>query len=476
MRRGIVAALSLLATACSSSASETTYPSREEMLDAKACARCHPDQVRDWSTSMHAYASDDPVMLAMNAKGQRDTGGKLGSLCVGCHAPMAVREGATIDGTNMGSVPPSLKGVTCFFCHSVDTVQELHDDGLHLSTDLVMRGPIVDPTPTDGHRSSYSVLHDRDRLESTTMCGGCHDLQLGDLAVERTYAEWQSTVFAHPSGGATCGQCHMPQSNELKQAAQVPGAKLRRVHDHSMPALDVSLLSQTVADAQKPKVQALLDTTLQSAICVGLGGGIDVLLENVAAGHDWPSGGAQHRRAWVELTAYAAGAVIYQSGVVADGATLASTKDATRWEMRECLLDASGAETLDPWSTAALESFTLGGLLTFDPSDPRFYQTHVYRRFPEGGGLPTQPDRVTMRVRVQPIALEILDEVIGSGDLDPAVRDAMPTFETAAVEWTADKAVFGYADGGIHYTCVTGTGFNFAADKVPAPRPTKCTP
>jgi hypothetical protein len=465
-----------LCAACSSNSDEPAKPSRAELLDPKGCAKCHADHYRDWASSMHAYASDDPVMLAANALGQRQTKGALGDFCVKCHAPMALREGATKDGLNLATVPQELKGVTCFFCHTVDAVQATHDDQLHSATDEIMRGPIGDPAPTPGHESGYSALHDRDRLESSELCGSCHDLHLGELAVERTYAEWQTTVFAHAGGGATCGQCHMAQSTGLTQIAQVPGAPLRRSHDHGMPALDVSLVSQATADLQKPKVQATLDVALQSALCVGQDGTIDVILENVAAGHGWPSGGAQHRRAWVELIAYAKDEVIYQTGVVADGKTLASTPDHDRWEIRECLLDASGKETLLPWDTTSLESTTLEGLLTFDPSDPRYYQTHVYRRFPNGTTLKASPDRVTMRVLVQPIALEIIDALIGTGDLDPSVRARMPTFETARVEWTPAQAKLGYFEGTLRYTCVSSSNLNFAADKTPAPRPVKCAP
>ena len=39
------------------------------MLDPATCQSCHPTHVRDWSGSMHAYASDDPVFVAMNARG-----------------------------------------------------------------------------------------------------------------------------------------------------------------------------------------------------------------------------------------------------------------------------------------------------------------------------------------------------------------------------------------------------------------------
>ena len=54
---------------------------------------------------MHAYAADDPVFRAMNKRGQRLTNNALGSFCVNCHAPMAVHEGATKNGTDLATVP-----------------------------------------------------------------------------------------------------------------------------------------------------------------------------------------------------------------------------------------------------------------------------------------------------------------------------------------------------------------------------------
>jgi hypothetical protein len=106
---------------------------RQALLDPETCRTCHPDHVDAWSGSMHAYAADDPVFRAMNARGQRETDGALGDFCVRCHAPMAVRDGATTDGLNLDEVDPALKGVGCFFCHSVDAVEGDHDASLHLS-------------------------------------------------------------------------------------------------------------------------------------------------------------------------------------------------------------------------------------------------------------------------------------------------------------------------------------------------------
>src|SRR5688572_10024849 len=95
----------LLSLGCSEGTAERRYPAAEELYDSQRCAGCHPSHYDEWSASMHAYAARDPVFIAMNQRGQEETGGALGSLCVNCHAPMAVRTGATVDGLNLDQVP-----------------------------------------------------------------------------------------------------------------------------------------------------------------------------------------------------------------------------------------------------------------------------------------------------------------------------------------------------------------------------------
>src|SRR5439155_8964026 len=98
---GVVTLALAAAAACTSSSKTEPTLARAELLKPETCKTCHQDHFREWSGSMHAYASDDPVFLAMNKRGQRETAGALGAFCVNCHAPMAVREGATKDGLNL---------------------------------------------------------------------------------------------------------------------------------------------------------------------------------------------------------------------------------------------------------------------------------------------------------------------------------------------------------------------------------------
>jgi len=138
---------------------------------------------------MHAYASEDPVFVAMNKRMQRETSGAAGSLCVGCHAPLALRLGLTKDGLNLADLSPSVRGVTCYFCHSVDAVEGTHNNPLRLAGDGIMRGGIGDPVPAP-HGAAYSDLHDREQQKSASMCGTCHDIvTAAGSHIERTFDE-----------------------------------------------------------------------------------------------------------------------------------------------------------------------------------------------------------------------------------------------------------------------------------------------
>ncbi len=477
------------AAGCSSSKAEPTYLSRDELLDPVTCNKCHADHFRDWSQSMHAYASDDPVFIAMNARGQRETNGALGSFCVNCHAPMALRDGKTTDGLNLGSVDAKYKGVTCFFCHTVDSVLGDHNNPLHSASDIVMRGAFSNPVANTAHPAGYSGLHDRNHLESAQLCGACHDIvNTNGVAIERTYDEWKNhTVFSHSPGGETCGQCHMNQSGTPLPVAQAPGVPNRYYHAHDFPGIDVGLTPFPSADqkTQKESVTTFLDTSIQSSLCVGEGtAGFTVILDNVAAGHGWPSGSAQDRRAWVELIAYSGQNVIYQTGVVPDGTPVTKINDPDLWLFRDCMLDSKDDEVTMFWQAQSpSESYELPGSMTFDASDPRFYQTHIYQTFPQSTAVTQAPDRVTLRVRMQPIGLDVLDDLAASGDLkDPSVRAQMATltYDVGAkplVEWTQATASMGFVDPVTHipYSCATNTSGSFIT-QVPAPVHVHCKP
>jgi hypothetical protein len=139
------------------------------------------------------------------------------------------------------------------------------------------------------------------------------------------------------------------------------------------------------------------------------------------------------------------------------------------------------------WQAASSEGNELVPLATFNGNDPRFYLTHVVQRFPRNGSkLAQMPDRVTLRVRIQPVGVDVLQDLVASQDLDSGVIAAMPTFDVslagptqpAQLEWTtaAAASLVYQADDGTPATCVATAGFNVSAMKTLAKNHTTCSP
>jgi hypothetical protein len=489
----------------------------EQLKDPETCNTCHTKHYRDWSGSMHAYASDDPLFLAMNERGQREA--NIGNFCVQCHAPMAVLAAGpdkVVDTAMLKSLPRSERGVTCYFCHNVEDVTSTHNNPLVLAGDNVMRGRFNDAVPNEAHRSAYSKLLDGEHLESSNMCGACHDIVNAKGAhVERTFAEWKETVFSAPIVGLTCAQCHVNPSPRPEVIADGPvtGVYARTSHDHRMPAVDKAITPFPELLAQEEGIRKELNypPVLQTGLCVayyGTDSKIVVITDNLQAGHKFPSGAAQDRQLWFEVTAFQGGNKIFESGHVEQGQDASHSSDPNIWLIRDCMFDEQGKKTHMFWESKTSDSNVLPGPLTLNPLDPRFYQTHVTRAYPLASNerIPI-PDRIELRVWLQPFPFEAFDdltpelktlgyndaEILGfRGKLEPMLittKAAAGVTEPGVLEWTEQAAKD--TPGGtfrntapllkdvarnVDVQCVTGTGMRMGVDTRPAPKHTTCAP
>ena len=426
-------------------------------MDPSTCQTCHPAQYQEWAGSMHAYATDDPVFRAMNQRAQRESNNALGTFCVNCHAPVAVREGKT-DGTNLDGLAQPLKGVTCYFCHSIESVTGTHNNPLTLASNGSLFGPFADPVPGSPHNVSYSRLLDGATSDSANACGSCHDIQnLQGAHVERTFVEWTATTLSQTPGGESCAQCHMVASDGA--VSTTTPTKIRRLHSHMFPAVDLPVGDFPAADAgngiapQNAALQAastvFLATAIQQTLCLNpVTHKLLLTLDNVgASGHSWPSGATPDRRAWVELTASQGGNVIYASGntdaVGAFPSALpfeGTSPDPDLWLIRDCIYDASGAEVQMFWQAATVgPSNQLPGLLIQNVNDPTTFQTHFMLQYPSATTLSATPDEVKVTVHLQAIGDDVLASLVASGDLDASVPPQIARYALgggATLDWT----------------------------------------
>ncbi|MDD9941228.1 MAG: multiheme c-type cytochrome, partial [Myxococcales bacterium] len=311
----LASALPLVATicACTEPAGSDTSDAGDQVAralseaalkDPEQCRSCHPRHTRQWAGSMHAYAADDPVFLAMNRRGQRETNGELGAFCVKCHAPMALLEGATSDGLNMEELPEPLKGITCYFCHNAVDVGDHFNNDIQLANDTTMRAAIDAPVASPAHSVEYSAFLDGNRRKSSTLCGSCHDVVTpSGVHMERTFQEYRASLFGQLEAGfETCTGCHMP--GRAGRAATLPGAPPRTIHDHLWPGVDVALSPFPERQAQLDAVTCELSLSTRIRSVQHDGVGTFTVAFETSAGHRQPSGAAQDRRMWLEVVAY----------------------------------------------------------------------------------------------------------------------------------------------------------------------------
>jgi nitrate/TMAO reductase-like tetraheme cytochrome c subunit len=441
--RLVLMLLVLVAGACKRGAEENGHDagtgrallSRAELMDPRTCEGCHPVHYREWSGSMHAYASKDPVFVAMNARGQRETKGELGEFCVRCHAPMALREGLTQDGTNLAELPEAVQGVTCYFCHNAVAVGPDHVNApIELADDTTMRADLANAVDPGVHGVARSELHDRFSMQSSILCGSCHDVRTPKgVHIERTLEEYKQSASSierfGKRGGASCQGCHMQSAAEDQPAASMPGVSLpaRELHAHRWAAVDVALTDFPEREAHRhaTECELLYDGAQIFEVFNDGAGRFDVSIETTA-GHAQPSGAAQDRRMWLEFVAYdAADKLMFQSGVIAEREQEEwpigdPRHDPQLWMFRDRLSDAEGREVHMFWEAERYDSALLPAAT--DPGT-RHVLTHTYVM-----PLLEQPARVEMRLKIRPIGIDVLQSLVESKDLDPAVIDEMPTF------------------------------------------------
>jgi hypothetical protein len=236
---------------------------------------------------------------------------------------------------------------------------------------------------------------------------------------------------------------------------------------------------------------ALNSNALAGALCVNVANQISVILDTVGVGHQWPSGAAQDRRAWAEVIAYGAdGSVMYSSGVVPDGTPVTSIKDPDLWLLRDCMFNAQSQPVVNFWEAASVNGYELPALATFDRTQVAFFANHVVQTFPRGGAaqLERMPARVTLRMRIQPIGLDVLNDLVSTHDLDPSIVAKMPTFDVSlqgpggaglpppgGLVWTPDSNDASFVQGGLPATCAASPSFN-PGTPVAAGNGAICTP
>lgn len=251
--------------------------------------------LNDWQASMHSKALDDPLFKAKVAEADEATGGKFGTFCRRCHAPVANM--TSQDGLASMS-PAAAQGVVCSFCHQVTGMTKRIANVPHLLEPTgMMRAQLKDAQAP--HFTSYSALH-----ESSKFCGGCHDVDhpFNGMRLETTYAEWQKS----PQGrkGLQCQDCHMsetpPRVGPMVGFAAEAAPERDNIYRMTFAGAQVALGNAQRATAL---LQSAAEIELTAPEVVSAGGAetVTVKVTNVGAGHYLPTGVTDIRQMWLTV-------------------------------------------------------------------------------------------------------------------------------------------------------------------------------
>lgn len=260
----------------------------------EVCAECHTLIAQQYNASMmsqsftHDWDEIEYFELALPhaEKVEKVAGVKAG--CNGCHAPLAFLA---------GDIPPKRpsegtranEGVSCDLCHSIVGFE----GDVPFNFNFIVEPGEVQQGVRTGTESPGHEIAVNPFMMSAELCGTCHnEKDPWGLWVKATHLEWQESPQA--AAGIVCQDCHMPPApgNSAPEAGGVDHPDIRQHLFHG--AHDNGKLSGAV------EVRIYSDTESASA------GGEAVFtatVVNAKAAHSIPSGSAEERLLWLDVTA-----------------------------------------------------------------------------------------------------------------------------------------------------------------------------
>jgi len=260
----------------------------------EVCAECHTLIARQYDEALMSMSFTHPwdeieyfeLALPHALKVEKVAGVKAG--CNGCHAPLAFLA---------GDIPPKRpaeetranEGVSCDLCHSIVGFEgEVPFNYNYIVDPGEVQQGVRSDTESPGHEIAVNPF-----MMTAELCGTCHnEKDPWGLWVKSTHLEWLESPQAE--AGIVCQDCHMPPApgNSAPEAGGADHPDIRQhlfhgAHDNGKlaGAVEVRIYSDT------DRVTAGDEVVFTATVV------------NAKAAHSIPSGSAEERLLWLDVTA-----------------------------------------------------------------------------------------------------------------------------------------------------------------------------
>ena len=342
----------------------------EFFLSNQTCGVCHERELKELEGSMHSVAHTESLYRNFAELGRKEAGDKIYRLCSGCHSAAGVVAGL-IPAKHDAELPEEAKaGVACDVCHQITALSGTQGPwGEPGNASFVIQvGQTKFGDSGEVAENRAHVSEKRDFFKKSEFCASCHTVihPFHGLRIETTYEEWKSSEYA--KHGIQCQDCHMRSVADAIRVAQtlrpvvVKGQRAtngaeREIHPHFFVGgnANVDRLGGGAGHAkmaeQRLKSAARIELATPAKAAAGKELALDVVVHNVGAGHNLPTGVTELRRMWVDLQIVdRSGKTLFRVGQLDERGEL--RPDAI-W-FGAVAVDSAGKTTIRPWEMARL--------------------------------------------------------------------------------------------------------------------------
>lgn len=337
----------------------TTHP--KEWLNSASCQNCHQQAFADWSDSNHRLMGNShPYYKAVQALARQTEGEAFGQWCQGCHMPQQVltgqtdlpkgshmleRGGSSLIEAHQAGEPVVEEGTGCVLCHRITRLEDAGGNSAFTVNLQDRESYVFEDAPGGSARhwlaerqinarpAMHKASYQKDFYRDAALCKSCHnEFAPGSGAnIVNTWDEWQGSSFAtsaDPAKRRGCIDCHMnpePGNGGAPVSGQSTenGPVKERLYRHNFTGAQHQLVGLRNPALEQESLALLRSSATLSARIEQQEGRqtLVVRVTNVGAGHALPTGVADFREIWLELTLTDAnGQVVLQSGQPVDGA------------------------------------------------------------------------------------------------------------------------------------------------------------
>ena len=343
---------------------DVTYHN-EDWTNSTKCKSCHSEIFNQWANSNHKnLVESNPYYMVMESIAGEVEGNEFKKWCMGCHNPSGLTTGLTQTGHSMNDnfLSNTLfeknaktlvdtfnkhgnsrleEGVSCLTCHRITDASSQGNASYTVNLTNRKKYPFEDEESTLGKYLGHKFINAKPNIhkesymkplyKESKYCASCHDetSPTTNKQIVSTFKEWEASPYNNKEDktkNKSCIDCHMTYLKDdkfspLSGVSTDGGALKKDVKVHYFAGSNHFLAGLKDKDHEDQILQ-LLRTSAKLDVNIK-DGQIHVGVENVGAGHHLPTGVADFRELWLDITIYDTNdKIVFSSGKLDDNGDL----------------------------------------------------------------------------------------------------------------------------------------------------------